>query len=248
MDEYMTSNRRLWDDWTAIHEKSKFYDVEGFRNGRSSLKSIELEELGDVSGKTLLHLQCHFGIDTMSWARLGAEVTGVDFSEQAIELACSLSEETGIPARFVRSNIYDLPDVLSDEFDIVFTSYGVLSWLPDLRRWAKVISHFLKPGGVFYIVEAHPLAYVFDDENEVGLRVRYPYFHGPEPLRFETHGSYAVPDADHHSVEYSWDHSLGEILNSLVAAGLRVEHLHEFPYCAWKIYRSQNRMSKGGGA
>ena len=230
MDEYKQSNRTLWNNWAAIHEQSKFYDVEGFKAGRSSLKAIEREELGDVSGKSLLHLQCHFGMDTLSWARLGAQVTGVDFSDQAIDLAQGLSQDLGIPAQFVCSDIYALPDVLSGHFDIVFTSYGVLYWLPDLRRWGEIIAHFLKPGGTFYIVEYHPFANVFENSGVADLQVTYPYFAGPEPLRFDTHGSYAEPTANYHFVEYGWDHPLSEIVNSLLAAGLRLDYLHEFPF------------------
>ncbi len=143
MDEYLKKNKELWNELTAIHAGSEFYDVDGFKRGKCSLSSIELEELGDVSGKSLLHLQCHFGLDTLSWARLGARVTGVDFSDKAIDLARSLSRDLKIEADFVQSDIYDLPDNLDGEFDIVFTSGGVLPWLPDLKRWAEIITHFL---------------------------------------------------------------------------------------------------------
>ena len=150
MDNYINYNQDLWNELTPIHERSKFYDLEGFRSGKQSLKSIELDELGDVSGKSLLHLQCHFGVDTLSWARKGGIVTGIDFSDASINLAQSLSRELGIKASFFRANIYDLPDILKAEFDIVYTSYGVLAWLPDLKRWAEIIVHYLKRGGFFY--------------------------------------------------------------------------------------------------
>jgi SAM-dependent methyltransferase len=231
VDDYIKANLELWNNWALIHEKAEAYDLEGFRAGKLSLNTIELEEIGDVAGKSLLHLQCHFGKDTLSWARLGASVTGADFSDKAIALARSLSEELGIPADFVCSNVYDLPDVLPGQFDIVFTSYGVLYWLPDIDRWAQVVGHFLKPGGTFYIVEFHPFAWVFEDAEEgEGLKVSYPYFTPPEPLEFETHGTYADPDADYHSVEYGWNHSLGEIVSALISAGLTIEFLHEFPF------------------
>ena len=238
MDEYVESNRRLWDRWASLHFESRSgtYDLAPFRAGELTLGRIELEELGDVSGKRLLHLQCHFGLDTLSWARLGAEVTGVDFSERAIELARSLSSELDIPARFVRSDVYDLPRVLDERYDIVFTSGGVLYWLPDLERWGRVISGFLRPGGTFYIVEIHPFTQVFENEGVTDLRVEYPYFQGPEPLRFETRGSYAVPDHEFRSVEYGWTHPIGEVVTSLIDAGLRIEYLHEFPYTAWRMF------------
>ena len=145
MDEHLQANQKLWDQWTVEHEQSPFYDVPGFKAGRDRLRSIELAEVGDVSGQSLLHLQCHFGLDTLAWARRGAIVTGVDLSEKSIALARSLSRELNIPAAFVCSDIYRLPDVLSGEFDIVFTSYGVLHWLRDLPQWGKIIAHFLKP-------------------------------------------------------------------------------------------------------
>ncbi len=234
MDAYLESNLAHWNELTPIHAKSAFYDVEGFKAGKSSLTSIELEELGEVSGKSLLHLQCHFGLDTISWARLGAQVTGVDFSDKAIALARSLSEELGKEAEFVLSNVYDLPGVLDQRFDIVFTSYGVLGWLPDLRRWAQVISHFLRPGGTFYIAELHPFATVFYSEADAtDLRVHYPYFHTPKPMRFEPDGSgsYADRSAPVHTGSFEWHHSMGEILTSLISAGLNIQFLHEFPYC-----------------
>jgi SAM-dependent methyltransferase len=167
MDDYLAANRALWDEWTAIHEASSFYDLEGFKAGRSGgsggsggsrLRPYEVAEVGEVGGKSLLHLQCHFGIDTLSWARLGARVTGADFSHRAIELARSIAAELDLDATFVRSDLYDLPSVLDGQFDVVYTSRGVLGWLPDLERWAAVVAHFLRPGGVFYITEIHPVA------------------------------------------------------------------------------------------
>ncbi len=235
-DEYLNANRQLWNDWTEIHERSPFYDLQGFLAGQSRLDDVELE-LGEVAGKSLLHLQCHFGLTTLSWARRGAQVTGADFSDKAITLARRLSAETGLPANFVCSNVYDLPSALSGEFDIVFTSHGVLSWLPDLRRWAEVIAHFLKRSGTFYIVEAHPFAYVFDDAAAAtDLRVRYPYFHAVEPTRSDIQGSYANRDADYHGVEYFWTHGMNDILNSLIAAGLRIDAFKEYPKVAWQMF------------
>ena len=232
MNPHVQANRDLWNEWTPIHEKSTFYDLAGFKAGKSSLRSLELEEVGDVAGKSLLHLQCHFGKDSLSWARLGARVTGVDFSERAIALARSLSRELGIEADFVCGDIYDLHNLLSGQFDIVFTSYGVLCWLSDLRRWASVIAHFLKPAGTFYIVEFHPFAQVFYNEPDaVELKVAYPYFHQPEPMVWEAASSYADGSVAVASSSHEWAHSLGDILNSLIAAGLRIDFLHEFPYC-----------------
>ena len=240
----MDSNRRSWDEKTPVHARSRFYDVEGFKAGATSLRSIELEEMGDVRGKGLLHLQCHFGMDTLSWARLGANVTGVDFSDEAIDLARSLSRELGIDAEFVVSNVYDLPDALSGEFDVVFTSYGVLGWLPDLKRWAEMIAHFLKPDGVFYMVEHHPFCHVFYNEDDATeLKVHYPYACRPsEPMKFGPGPTYTDGSPMLSSTTYEWNHSVGDILNSLISAGLTIEFFHEFHFCG---YRALPMMEKG---
>jgi SAM-dependent methyltransferase len=231
MNEQERANQAHWNAVVPIHARSAFYDVAGFRAGKLMLMSIEREELGDVQGKSLLHLQCHFGMDTLSWARLGARVTGVDYAEEAIALARQLAHEAGIDAQFVCASVYDVPAVVSGEFDVVFTSYGVLCWLPDLARWAQVIAHSLKRGGVFYIVDGHPFCNIFYNEKDAtGLRVAYPYFPDPEPEAYDCDGTYADPDAFLHFVSYEWSHSLSEIVNSLLQAGLRLEFLHEFPY------------------
>jgi SAM-dependent methyltransferase len=232
MDRYRAANRALWDEWAAINARSEFYDLEGFKRGSVRLRPYEVEEVGSVAGKSLLHLQCHFGIDTLSWARLGARVTGADFSEKAVALARSLAAELGIDARFVCSDILLLPAALDGEFDVVYTSRGVLGWLPDLTRWAQVIVHFLRPGGIFYITEQHPMLYAWDDADGVTeLRLRFPYFERPEPLAFPVRGSYADRDAQvTQPVEYAWPHSMGEIITPLAEAGLRIDFLHEFPF------------------
>jgi SAM-dependent methyltransferase len=233
---FMAANRALWDEWTNIHVRSDFYDVAGFKAGRINLRDYEIAEVGDVAGKDMLHLQCHFGMDTLSWARLGARVTGADYSENAITRARGLSEELGIPAKFVRSNLYDLPDALGGVFDIVYTSRGVLGWLPDIEGWADVAAHYVRPGGIFYITEMHPIAAVFDDDEGTDeLRVRYPYWHTLEPLAWPTQGSYADPTATVESpTEYGWQHSLGEIVTALASRGLVIEFLHEFDFVDWE--------------
>jgi SAM-dependent methyltransferase len=235
MDERMAANRALWDEWTGVHVASDFYDVAGFKEGGVRVRPYEIEEIGDVDRKDLLHLQCHFGIDTLSWARLGANVTGADFSEAAVERARALAEELGLRAAFVCSNLYELPANLDGDFDVVYTSRGVLGWLPDLEGWAGVIEHFLRPGGTFYITEVHPFLQVFDDEEGVTqLRVRYHYFPRREPLVFPVRGSYADPDADIETpFEYGWQHSIGEIVTSLTSAGLSIDFLHEWPFLEW---------------
>lgn len=237
MNEYMESNRALWDEWTKIHVSGDFYDVEGFKEGREGkqnrLRAYELEAIGDVRGKDLLHLQCHFGLDTLSFARLGARVTGVDFSSAAIDAARRLAAETGLAASFVCSNVYEVRDHLEGTFDLVYTSRGVLGWLPDLDAWAEIVAHYVKPGGTFYLNEVHPIALVWDEEDVSRLVPRYGYWTG-EVLSFPTQGSYADPDAHVETPEeHGWNHSLGEIVTSLARSGLHIESLTEYPWLEW---------------
>ena len=185
--QYFEANRNAWNLRTDIHLNSEFYNVEAWKNGGTSLNSIEINEMGDVSGKKLLHLQCHFGQDTLSWARLGADVTGCDLSDKAVEYARQLAKEMNLPAQFVCCNLYDLPKQLEGTFDIVFTSYGTVGWLPDLKPWAEVINHFLKPGGFFYIADFHPVMWMFDEKMEY---FKYPY-HNSGVIETEQVGTYA---------------------------------------------------------
>jgi len=231
---FVEKNRELWNVWTDIHEKSDFYDVEGFLSGKSRLKPIERNELPDVSGKTLLHLQCHFGLDTLSWAREGAIVTGVDFSEHAIALATKLAFRAKLDARFICCDIESLPKVLHDQFDIVFTSYGVLTWTPDINRWAQVAARRVKPGGTFYIAEFHPIASMFAHESDVTeWRMTEPYFHSSVPKEYKNASSYADPSVDIKLSEFAWYHPLGNIVSALIDAGLDIEFVHEFPHTTY---------------
>ena len=225
--ERMLKNRHAWGLRTAVHLKSDFYDVASFKQGRNSLLTIEQEELGDVRGRSLLHLQCHFGMDTLSWARLGARVTGADFSEEAIAVARSLAAEVGLEARFVCANVYDLPDVLDEKFDIVVATYGVLSWLPDLEAWARVVAHFLRPGGTFCIVEIHPNC-GFIEEVDGKLLVTDSIFR-PDPWETETVETYTDGPALAPHLEYNWPWTVGRLVTALIKAGLRIERLRELP-------------------
>ncbi|MEX1022613.1 MAG: class I SAM-dependent methyltransferase [Dehalococcoidia bacterium] len=247
-DPYFDGNRAWWDSVVPIHEASQGYDREGFLRGEKALCPVELEELGPlVAGKTLLHLQCHFGMDTLNWARLGATVTGLDFSEPAVEAARRLSADSGIPGRFVPSNVYDAPQALDERFDIVYTGIGVLCWLPDVRGWARVAAHFVKPGGTFYIYEAHPMLWSLDDldvgrdsgdEGGAGggreLRVTTPYFETANPHLFEGDTTYVDGPKLEMTTTYEWNHGLGEIATALIEAGLRIEFIHEHREIPWK--------------
>ncbi|MFX0108612.1 MAG: class I SAM-dependent methyltransferase [Candidatus Hodarchaeota archaeon] len=228
--KYFAANRKMWDEFAKAHYGSKTYKTNEFLAGETTLNSIELDEVGDVSGKTLLHLQCHFGLDTLSWARMGAKVTGVDFSGEAIRLAEELTKKTGLHARFVKANVYDLREVLDEEFDIVFTSYGVTCWLNDLGRWAEIVTHFLRSGGIFYIADFHPLLWVFDWDATDDFSLKRSYFHNPNPEEFEVDGTYAdTEDETGKFTDYEWAHSLGDIVTAIANAGMQIEFLHEFP-------------------
>jgi SAM-dependent methyltransferase len=244
---YMDTNRAHWDEVTPIHVASTMYNVEGFRRTRDRLKPVEIAEVGDVRGKTLLHLQCHFGLDTLSWASRGATVTGVDYSEPAIEQARALSRELGIPATFLVSNIYDAQGAVEGLYDVVFTSYGVLCWLPDLARWARIAASFVKPGGFFYIAEFHPISLIFDDAPDLDdLHVRYPYFPTAEPMRFDDAGDYTDRSLKVvHGTTYEFLHPVGNVVSALIDAGLRINFFHEFPFSTEQFLPTTERREGG---
>lgn len=242
MENYFDTNKKNWNERVGIHKKSKFYDVEGFLKGKNSLKSLELGELGDVKGKKILHLQCHFGMDTLSLARMGAEVTGADFSDKAIELAKELSSETGLNAKFVCSNVLELDEHLEGEYDIVYASYGVFCWIGDLNRWFQIASHFLKPGGELIIIDGHPFANMFEySEEKKELEQDGPYFN-EKPHRYVE--DYTYTDGDEkmkNNVEYEWAHPLSEFIMSAVNNGLKIKTIKEYPYCGWKRYPNMKK-------
>lgn len=250
--KYLNSNRQLWDIKTKYHIQSEFYNVDKFKKGKTSLLPIELKELGDAivdfNNKKMLHLQCHFGLDSLSWAKLGIDVTGVDFSEKSIEYAKKLSQETNINAKFICSDIYVLPEILKEKnsFDIVFTSYGVLCWLYDLKKWAQIIAYYLKKGGIFYIVEIHPFIMIFENEIETKeLKASYNYFHNKKPMVFKTKGTYADKKANIENISYEWNHSISDIINSLIEAGLKIEFFNEHPFCCYDHFPFMRKKKNG---
>jgi SAM-dependent methyltransferase len=236
LDDYLKANLASWDEAVGLHVGSELYDVDGFTAGKTSLSGIELSELGPCVGEgtSLLHLQCHFGLDTLSWARLGAVTTGVDFSGEAVRTARALADKVGLSARatFVQSDVEHLPDALQGQFDVVFTSWGALIWLGDLERWAEVIDHFLKPGGLLYVAEFHPYAFLLaEDSTPDSLRVGFPYFMHGVPARWDEPGDYADPDArQENTVTFEWLHGFAEIVDPLLRRGLRLDFLHELPF------------------
>lgn len=222
----LAANRTLWDAWTRVHRDSAFYDVAGFLAGRDPLNRIETEELGDVTGKRFLHLQCHFGLDTLGWARRGARVTGIDFSPEAVATARELAGRAGLEATFVESDVYALGEHGLGTFDIVHTSYGVLSWLPDLERWAEIVAAHLAPGGILHLVENHPFTMMLDED---GVSIRWPYLSTGGPIRFDSEESYVAPIEEGPLPEYNWAHGIGEVVTALIGAGLRIVWLREYP-------------------
>jgi 2-polyprenyl-3-methyl-5-hydroxy-6-metoxy-1,4-benzoquinol methylase len=229
---YIAINRQSWNNRTDAHVNSAFYDVPAFKLGKSSLNEIELRLLGDVKGKRILHLQCHFGQDSISLSRLGAEVTGVDFSDKAIEMARQLAAETSTNTQFACCDIYDLPAQLHEQFDIVFTSYGTIGWLPDLNKWASIVSHYLKPGGSFVFAEFHPVVWMFDDNFE---SMSYTYSNTGAIIETES-GTYADKDAPITQQYVMWNHGLGEVINNLVNNGLVICSLDEYDYSPYNCF------------
>ncbi|MCU0436760.1 MAG: class I SAM-dependent methyltransferase [Raineya sp.] len=229
---YLEINRNSWNNRLESHLNSDFYDLTGFMNGKSSLNTIELDLLGNIQGKSILHLQCHFGQDTLSLARLGANVTGVDLSDKAIKKAQELASQLNIQANFICSDIYDLPKHLDEHFDIVFTSYGTIGWLPDLNRWSSLISRYLKPDGKFIFVEFHPVVWMFDDNFE---RIGYNYFNDGAIIETES-GTYADKNAPITQDYVCWNHGMGEVINNLIKNDLEILSLEEFDYSPYNCF------------
>jgi len=233
LNQYFEANQRLWDNKTKFHVESAFYNMEAFMAGNSSLRKIELSEIDDVKGKKLLHSQCHFGQDTLSFQRMGASATGIDFSPAAIEKAKSLNTELGLDAKFLCCNVLELDQHLEETFDIVFTSYGVITWLPDLKLWAKQMAARIKPGGIFHLVEFHPVLYMFEWEKGI---IEYNYFNPGPPIREVEEGTYADKNATIAMEEYFWTHSLEDVIGSLMEAGLKIEAFKEYDYSPYNIF------------
>jgi ubiquinone/menaquinone biosynthesis C-methylase UbiE len=238
---YLEINKQSWNKKTDIHIQSAFYDMEGFLKGSTSLKEIELKLLGDIKGKSVLHLQCHFGQDSISLSKMGASVTGIDLSDVAIERAKELAATMNVDTKFICCNIYDLPQHLDEKFDIVFTTYGTIGWLSDMNQWAAIVSQYLKPNGEFIFVEFHPVVWMFDDEFE---KVGYNYFNSG-PIIETYNGTYADKTAPISQEYVMWNHGMGEVINSLIQNNIQIISLNEFDYSPYNCFKHTIEFEPG---
>jgi SAM-dependent methyltransferase len=239
IDSAIEANRRNWDERVAVHraDRTGFYGVEEFRRGGDVLGPIESGEIGDVAGMRLLHLQCHFGLDTLSLARRGALVTGVDFSAPAIATARELAAEAGLAARFVESNVYDAHAAIRERFDIVYVTWGAIGWLNDIRRWTAVVAEFLAPGGFLYLAEHHPFPMLLEPDGG-RLYCHYPWRSAPDdPIVIDDPTTYTGdPTTFAHTRSYLWSHTFSDIIGGLIEHGLRLDFLHEHETVPWQIF------------
>lgn len=240
---YFEVNKATWNKKVAIHAQSEMYNLEVFKKGKTSLMPYELKALKNVEGKSLLHLQCHFGQDTLSWSRRGVKCVGIDISDEGIKLAKQLNKELALDADFVCCNVLDTSQYVSETFDIVFTSYGTIGWLPDLKPWAKMISERLKVGGTFYIVEFHPIAWMFDYVNG-NAEMKYHYSQD-EVIYEQYEGTYANETSKMVSKEYGWNHGLSEVVNALIEAGLQIDYLNEYDESPYDVFPNLKKTESG---
>jgi SAM-dependent methyltransferase len=245
VDKWLEANRANWNDRVGIHVASRFYDVDGWLRDETGPTLLERHALGSVEGLSLVHLQCHFGMDTLRWARVGAIVTGVDFSPTAIAEATSLAERAGLNdrSRFVCATVYDAPEALAGErFDVVYVSLGSLCWLPSIERWAEVVATLLRPGGRLYLHDVHPLSNSLDDDGE---RFTFGYFEAVEPLIFDSAETYTDGDEVTSTTTYEWNHSLSELLGALRTNGLVVDAFAELDWTVWHQFPWLVESSEG---
>jgi 2-polyprenyl-3-methyl-5-hydroxy-6-metoxy-1,4-benzoquinol methylase len=240
-ENYLEVNKKFWNKQVDIHVNSEFYAMDTFKTGRSSLNKIELDLIEDIYGKSLLHIQCHFGQDTLSFARMGAKVTGVDFSSQGIERARQLAEELQTKADFICCNILEMDKYVSKKFDIVFASYGVIGWHPSLEDFMEQISLRLRKGGNFYLVEFHPVLWIFDENFK---KIKYSYFN-KGPIIEEFYGSYAEKNSKVLNKSYGWNHSFAELFDSLSKNRLKIKHFCEYDYSPYDIFNKSIKTESG---
>lgn len=240
-EEYFAINKHLWNEKTKIHIESDFYEMKKFLGGKNSLKPIELELLGNIEGKKILHLQCHFGQDTLSLARMGAQVTGLDISNVSIDKARELNNQLGLDAEFVCCDVYSAKEFIQEKFDIVFTSYGTIGWLPDMDKWADIVTHFMKPNGKFIFVEIHPTVWMYDADFK---ELMFSYFN-VETIAEMSPGTYADQEADIALQEIGWNHPLSEVFSALMKKGLMLNHFEEFDYSPHNCFKGMTERAPG---
>jgi len=251
-EDYRDLNRASWDERAPAHAASPDYNLAAFRSDSAYLSDVvrfDLPLLGDVSGLRGVHLQCHIGTDTISLSRLGARMTGLDFSRPALEQGRALAAETGAEVEFVEADLYDAADVLpAGTFDLVFTGIGALCWLPDIKRWAKVVSRLLAPGGRLFIREGHPVLWALADPLPEGrLELGLPYFEQEEPLVWDEGGTYVETDVEfEHNTTKEWNHGLGEIVSAVLAEGLTLTALVEHDSVPWDAFPGHTDKLPGG--
>jgi SAM-dependent methyltransferase len=234
---YLDVNKKLWNHWAELHPDSKFYDVDSFKIQKDSLNAPEKSLLPDLKGKSVLHLQCHFGQDTLSLEALGAEeIVGLDFSAVALDAARKLADEMGMTATFVERDVLDPIPELAGKFDVVFASYGVVGWHPDVSRWYDAAFHYLKPGGELILVDFHPVLWILDEDFK---EVKYPYFNAGVIIE-EREGSYASPEAKK-LANHTWNHSMTDLIKPLVDHNERsMVYFNEYDWSPYAIFESSS--------
>ncbi|QYS85604.1 class I SAM-dependent methyltransferase [Flavobacterium oreochromis] len=239
--DYLEINKKTWNEKTIVHINSDFYDNNAFLKGKSTLNNIELNLLGNIQNKNILHLQCHFGQDSMSLQRMGAQVTGIDLSDKAIETAQKLNTQLGLNTQFICCDVYDTPNHIKKKFDLVFTSYGTIGWLPDLDKWANIIAHLLKPNGKLVFVEFHPFVWMFDNDFK---KIIYNYFN-VETIIEEEKGTYGNRNSNIETKTISWNHPTSEVLNSLIKNGFQINSFEEYDYSPYNCFNQTEEFEKG---
>jgi len=239
-ERYFAASQQMWDDWATVHMRGNaMYPVRAFLTGEAGVAPNIPDDIGSVDGKSMLHLMCHFGMDSLMWARQGARVTGVDFSAKAIAGARALNEQLHLDAHFIQANVFDLPEVLDEQFDIVITYFGILHWLPDLTRWSEIVAHFLKPGGIFYIADDHPFKYMIEGGAPDPPHPFLAYTYFPDGVWVSESGTSTYADDDaglENRTNYQWRHRLRDLVTAISGAGLDIGYVHEFPFTFCDIF------------
>lgn len=241
--EYLEKNKSAWERKVEYDIVSEYYNVDGFLSGENALDQLEIAGLGEIKNKSILHLQCYFGLEALTLARMGASVTGLDFCNNAIEQANKLKDKAGLNAKFVCANVYDAPKVMDSQFDIIFASYGSICWLPDLTEWAENIYRLLKPGGSFFLIDFHPLLISFNLLRNKS--VRFSYFNKENPLKFNRTGTYADLNAKIKTTEYNWNHSLSEVISNFTNQGMQIVEFKEYPFIPLDAFPNLKREIDG---